>query len=233
MKVYCRQCKIVTNYEVLQEVSESATPEELIESDYAFSNSVWQIIRCKGCDIISFREYWETDFDWNPETQEVNGIETIYPKITKDSYAPKTLFYIPLKLRGIYRESIDSFNLNNFILCAAGLRAIIEGLCSDKGIKSGLVLITKGKDDGKIKRRRTLQGKIEGIIEKNHLTKEHGNILHEFRFLGNEALHVLSPSTKDELKIAIGIIEHTLENVYELSIQASNLKSKISSRKNR
>jgi len=38
------------------------------------------------------------------------------------------------KLRVIYEEAVACYNNEAFILCAAGLRAILEGICQDKNI---------------------------------------------------------------------------------------------------
>ncbi|MCH7898457.1 MAG: hypothetical protein IIC62_03820, partial [Proteobacteria bacterium] len=32
-------------------------------SDYAYIINTFEIIQCNGCEIVSFREYFETDFD--------------------------------------------------------------------------------------------------------------------------------------------------------------------------
>jgi hypothetical protein len=43
--------------------------------------------------------------------------------------------------------------------------------------------------------------------------------------LGNEALHELTKPQPEELQIGIKIIEHILENIYELPSQANELKA--------
>lgn len=80
--------------------------------------------------------------------------------------------------------------------------------------------------DGTIKtiRRDNLQGKIGGLFEKNLLTKNHADVLHEHRFLGNQAVYELDIPSKEELRLAINILEHTLENIYELKYKAEELQ---------
>jgi len=118
---------------------------------------------------------------------------------------------------------IDAFNHGLFILCAGGLRACIEGICISEGIKDGPVEIVKAGVKV-IKRKKDLQGQISGLFEKGLLTKKHAEVLHEHRFLGNEALHELDSPSKSELILAIEIVEHTLENLYELSPKVSDLR---------
>lgn len=75
-----------------------------------------------------------------------------------------------------------------------------------------------------VRREGNLRGKIGGLTEKALLTKKHSEILHEHRFLGNDALHSLDALAKYELKLAIEIIEHTLDNLYEISQISAELR---------
>jgi hypothetical protein len=68
-----------------------------------------------------------------------------------------------------------------------------------------------------------LQGKIGGLKEKGIMTETHANILHEHRYLGNGAIHELSSPSKNELAIAIEVIEKTFDIVYGLSDKADIL----------
>ena len=111
-------------------------------------------------------------------------------------------------------------------LCGAGARALVEGLCKENGVTDGE--IEYKKTDGTITKKRTdnLQGKINGLHEKGKLTKENAEILHEHRFLGNTAIHDLSAPTKEELGLALEIIEHVFDNLYEIPEKALQLKHK-------
>jgi hypothetical protein len=48
--------------------------------------------------------------------------------------------------------------------------------------------------------------------------------------LGNQALHELAQPTRDELELAIQIIEHTFESVYEIPDKAEGLRIKRANR---
>ncbi|MBE2274661.1 MAG: DUF4145 domain-containing protein, partial [Flavobacteriales bacterium] len=76
-----------------------------------------------------------------------------------------------------------------------------------------------------------LQCKIDALHENKLLVKENAESLHELRFLGNEALHELEKPSIEELKLAIEILELTLENIYELQHKAMILKQKKTIRK--
>ncbi len=114
---------------------------------------------------------------------------------------------LPKKLDKIYRETIGAFNNHLFVLCAAGLRTLIEGICDDKNMK--------GKN---------LEDKINnlvGILPANIVAS-----LHSFRFIGNEALHELTTPNPDDLQLAIEVSEDLLNFLYELDYKASLLPKK-------
>ena len=71
------------------------------------------------------------------------------------------------KFRRIYRETIDCFNSECLTLTAAGLRSLLEGLCSELDVTNGLV-----SKDGKPKRESNLEGKISGLSEKSLFLKQ-------------------------------------------------------------
>lgn len=219
-RILCNKCKVHTNHQSLfsykQEYSQENTPDMQID----FAEGVWTLLQCAGCQTITCVEKWMTSED-DPE---MGHSVTYYPSRIKDRIEAKTFFSVPRKPRRIYREIVESFNIEIFTLSAAGIRAVIEGVCSDKGILDGPIEVTKQDGTKAMERKQNLAGKIEGLHEKGFLTKQHAQILHEHRFLGNEAVHELEQPSRDELKLAIEIIEHTLENIYELSDKAEELR---------
>ena len=136
-------------------------------------------------------------------------------------------------MRRIYRETIDSFNIDSNVLAAAGLRAIVEGLCASLGVTDGPKEITKNDGTTEIKRFTNLEGKIAGLHEKGFLTEKSSDILHEHRYLGNDAVHELSQPSKDELRLAIEIIEHAFESIYQIPQKGEELKIRRTIRANR
>ncbi len=223
MKSICSTCKRETNHEILSE--EKVYYRE--ESGWWEENK-YQIIKCKGCDTISFRKL-STDaasgggveYGFDPWTQE------LFPKRTLQSLPIKNLLNTPQNIKNIYRETIDAFNNGQFILCSGGLRAIIEGVCKQRGISRGEV--DNGKGGTRVSTK--LDGKIEALASNGYLTKDNANILHELRFIGNAALHELSSPSNNELKMAIEIIEHTLDNLYEFEHKAIELRKEIAKSK--
>jgi len=157
--------------------------------------------------------------------------EKLYP--SKARHASKDFLNVPPVIRRIYREAVDCFNLECLTMCAAGLRGIVEGICADNGVTKGPVELTKANGTKQIKQRANLEGKISGLCEKGILTPTRASDLHEHRYLGNEALHELQQPSVNELSLAIDIIEHTLEALYEIPNKAEELRQRKATRRAR
>jgi hypothetical protein len=63
------------------------------------------------------------------------------------------------------------------------------------------------------------------------ITCASSHILHELRFLGNEAVHELDQPSTNELTLAIDIIHHILDALYEIPEKAETLRDKKALRK--
>jgi hypothetical protein len=232
IKVFCSDCETSTNHEVMQSVdvagSERFYRDETDDSSYESLDWIdnYQVIRCQGCDLITFRHLSWFSEDDNDET------EYLYPDRSVNTRIEKGFNNLPRQLLRIYRETVDCYNNDSRILCAAGLRAIIEGICSEQNVKDGHIFkadrITPvlGKDGITPVRSESLAGKIAGLYEKNILTKASADILHEHRFLGNDAIHELQLPTREVLGLAMDIIEHMLEDLYEIPEKAEDLRRK-------
>ena len=195
MKLFCNFCRRYTNHRVVQSHGQTYTPEDDPDMPVDYVEGTWEIIQCAGCDWGSFRELLFTSEDLEPT-------ETCYPEADKDRLAVKTFRQAPDNINRIYKESIRSFNIGNFILCSVGLRAVIEGICEEA------ITTEEAKN---------LCKKIDELHKQGILAKKHAKILHALRSIGNKAVHELSTPPQDDLKAAIEIVEHTLENLYGLS----------------
>ncbi len=228
LKSYCNECKREQFQKILKSHETSYSDDENCVSGTTF----WEIIECGGCQTISFREV-----EWFSEFTDERGkpYQTIraYPQADANALPIKPFLNVPPKIRKVYGEVIETFNRGNTLLCAGGLRAIIEGICSAKHIKTGPVTVKNRGGGSRVVRQKNLRAKIEGMFEKGLITKEHRRTLHEHRFLGNEALHELAPPERAELAIAVSIIEHTLEHLYEIQDQAAKLRALKKQRKSR
>lgn len=224
--IYCVRCKGFTNHEIHSRYSKTFTPENTPNMEIDFAEGSWEILVCRGCEEVTFRETWTTSEDILDTTGMPEPSIKLYPERSEKMLPIKPHYSLSPTLQQIYRETIDSYNQGFTILCAVGIRILIEGICSDKEIKGGPVQDEKGI----IKRKNNLQGKIEGMAEAGFLTKEHAKTLQELRFLGNEAVHEFRAPSSDEFQIAIEIVEHTLDNLYELTEKTEILRRKKRSR---
>jgi hypothetical protein len=236
LKIYCSRCGGETNHVVLKSATSQGSEVVAVIDGHTETidwSDDYQIIQCQGCETISFRH-----LSWFSEAEEYYGLDNysdgtttrLYPKRSKDTRPIRDYYNVPPILRRIYRESLDCFNNDSFTLCAAGLRAIVEGLCSTQGVTDGPVEVKKKDGTTIIQRSTSLQGKIAGLKEKGILTESQIAILHEHRYLGNEAVHELSSPSQDELALAIEILEHTLEGLYELPDKVDELRTRKANR---
>ena len=121
----------------------------------------------------------------------------------------KDFNYLPSLFDHIYDEIINAYNNKCYILCSAGIRALVEGICKEKGIIDG-----------------NLDQKINKLHEKGFINIQHKDILHKLQFLGNDSVHELKIPTKKEIITAIDIIEHIIESLYEILGKAKTLNRK-------
>lgn len=225
MKSICSKCISYTNHEVLVEFK-----NDIFEDDTGWwEDHHYQIIKCKGCDSISFRKLYNDAQRDQCVPENISPWEQeVYPNRTLSTLSIIDLTSAPSNIRAIYTETINAYNNNQYILCSAGLRAIVEGICNDKKIKGEMVF---NEIKGKSFYSKSLDGKIEGLATNGILTIKNATILHNLRFLGNEAIHELSEPSSKELLIAISIIEHIIQDVYLFEVKGKTLKNEIEKRK--
>jgi len=218
MKTLCIECRKITNHKILFE------KELRYDEDSGWWEKMkFQMIQCQGCDSVSFRKlYTDISLDQNfDNTGDDPWVEELFPKRNLYTLPIKNLLNTPSNIKKIYRETIDAYNSDLSILCCVGLRAIIEGICNDKGIQGGEVLTAKGIK----KKSKNLDGKIEGLVAKGFLTQANSISLHDLRIIGNDAIHELSGPLCKDLSIAIKIIEHLLDTIYEMQRKGTQLRT--------
>lgn len=174
---------------------------------------VWgtlQIIRCNGCDTLSFRSI---DFDSESFDSDYRSLETekLYPErknrsVTDELYLRDDVYEIPEIIQAIYRETLSAVQHDLPTLTGIGIRAIIDVTCRD----------LKAKGDN-------LFQKINKLVTMSLLTPDGAKILHGIRLLGNDAAHEMKPPRAGQITAALKVIDHLLLGVYVLPKEASVL----------
>lgn len=212
LKIFCNVCSRPNNHNV--ESSYKTTWDD--EDAGVWGGAVHDFLRCNGCDTPTIRS--TTWFSENPGELPVHFTP---PRATGDERKPKRFDNIPWgsRLESVYRQTLSAFTQQLFTLAGAGVRLVIEGVCKELGIKKGRIKDSTGKfikdQGGKFKLRDTLEGKINSLALKKHITIPQAKMLHEIRFLGNDAAHALDQPTEKTVLLALDIAEHLLEQVFE------------------
>lgn len=219
-RIFCNDCKRETNHNNLYHLCSYCY---LIAETEPFSVKVWfggyRLWRCAGCESFAFEKYdTEEIFDFHEKLENLEDeqdwlqyirsypetIRSFYPKRSEYSLVPKRFRQLSVSLNKIYIEIINSYNYEIPMSCAIGIRALVEGICSDHEITG-----------------RNLEKKIDGLV--NILPKNIVVNLHNLRFMGNEAAHELSEPNQEELKLAIEICEDLLNFLYDLEYKTTSL----------
>lgn len=200
-RLYCNRCRSENNH--LSRGSHSRTDTD---SEGVWKTVVYTLLTCGGCDT-GVLEVSEIAAGWEIEEGEQFFRYAYYPPRASADHHKKLFRKLPKSLRVIYWETVDAYNGGLNILCAGGLRVLIEGICSDRKIRGPNL---KEKVD-----------KLEQILPKNLV--QH---LHAFRFIGNEALHELGIPEREILRMAIDVGEDLLNFLYDLDYKASRLSKR-------
>ena len=213
---YCNQCKIITKHSVISDIEDKG-----YETDDGINwCDDYQIIQCDNCSNVSFRrDGWFSEYQ---DEENDGSYEELYPDSEENIRQQKKYKLLPFSLSEIYEEVMSAYNKNLFILSAVGIRAILEGICKDKKISSGLVPDKKGVERTRI----SLEGKIYGLLQNNLINKAQFEALHELRFLGNNAVHQLDEPSKIDIQTALDIIEHMIYDLYEIPLKSTSLRKR-------
>lgn len=206
-KYICKECSRETSHKIIASYLEKGS-EEVGGGNSVDWNVRNQIIQCLGCESVSFRtaSTCSEDYDYDNEGNcYCNETVTFYPGRAEGLKAINT-YLLPPTVQNIYKETILALENEQYVLAGIGIRALIETVCKD--------LKAEGKD---------LHSKLNDLKEKSIVTKEGLDTLHKLRVLGNKAAHEVKSHNKQQLSLAITIIEHILEGTYIIPQQVSSV----------
>lgn len=214
---FCRNCKRNTKHTVEHSHPYDHGP---LPEDIAFLEDHWEILTCNGCGAPTFRRRYADENNYDPNIGEVVEDVDLFPPAGPEQRPVRFFRGASPELDRIFREATQAQNAGLRTLAAGGLRASLEALCGDKKVIDG----PENATDPASRRSSKLQGKINGLAEKGHLTHAQAEHLHAIRFLGNDALHDLAEPQGDELRIAFDLVEETLESIYERDYRVAELR---------
>lgn len=197
VKNHCIICSRPTNHLVLSEHTESGRDEDARDLKY-------QIIRCAGCNHISFREVCidlETTYvDESGKISRIPEAVQCYPKFIKNHKRIDETHSFPPEVANVYNEVLHALQEEAFILAGMGLRLAIEAICRDQGIR--------GKN---------LRQKIGKLAAEGYISKRDAVRLRAVRFMGDDPSQEIVGPGKQSIEIALQILEHLLSTVYILA----------------
>jgi hypothetical protein len=211
-KYFCNACQQTTRH--VQRAIHKQRFDDPVSDISAWCT--WTLWECLGCEEVMATECWRNSEDLDPRTGEPWPSVSFHPPRSSHHATKKHYETIPHQLDSIYSEVIQTFNTGAHILCAAGLRALLEAICIDR---------EPSLAGPKIR----LPQKIDGL--KSSVPEKIVQNLHGFRFLGDKALHELEPPKPKELALAIEVMEDVLNVVYELDYKSGRLFRLVSSGK--
>ena len=164
--IFCNNCKNDTNHMCVAEHCrdyENYNPDGSIGFVERIGYRLWI---CAGCERGTMGEFYI--FDITREENIAMAEESYFPERSQLHVKDKNFKQLPDKLNIIYREILHAYNNKLVVLCAMGIRGLLEGICANKHITG-----------------RNLKNKIENLA--SILPQNIVNNLHSIRFIGNEA----------------------------------------------
>jgi Domain of unknown function (DUF4145) len=222
-KIYCNTCRVATHHVLktshirrvntseLQhlEFIETVKLDEPIDFGDGDAVYVYQLWVCQGCDTATLQEICTVKQFVHEEGYQISWTFSYHPKRMQETWQRKFFIDLPINLDLIYREVVESFNSGSNILCSIGLRALLEGICVNKGIRDN---ISYG-----------LEGKINKLSEYQHLPHHITQNLKSFKFIGDGGAHRLEGQEPEQLKLAIEVMEDLLNFLYALASKSQSL----------
>lgn len=217
-KIFCNNCRLQTPHELsASSKREHIADDQDTDVGYPVWWEEWQysLWVCTVCNTGCLEEQYNSfELDSSEEVREL-PLSYFPPRqrLVKRRFANLAARRF---LSNAYSEVIDSYNSGMPLLCAAGIRMLLEGICIDQGIA----------DSGKT---RSLTEKINALVEQKLVSKQVGDDLQAtLKAIGDDAIHRLEKSPDAELIKGIEVIENLIAHIYKeteyaLSMHAQQL----------
>jgi hypothetical protein len=214
MKAKCRECNRTTKHEIVRNLTE--TTENGLATPFNYDITYWKIIKCGGCETISFCMSKHLSND------EKHTIDFLYP--LRERRLRKEFPNAPATIQILYHETIGSFNNLHKTLCVAGIRAIFEAICLDKKIEGKKEIKKRACCKAEYEKlSNDLKTKIILLADNNYITADHSDAIQKLRIIGNNTLHQIKTPSDEKLETALGLIEDTINYIYEIKHKGRKL----------
>lgn len=228
-KVYCSKCKQKTNHHILLTYSQESN-----STDDFHWHAEYHIVQCMGCENICFvyqygdediwdyvdgQRAWVDDFTVYPEEPKKESVESkLFDKMFK--IKKKDFRNAPESIQNLYNQIVESLKMGHDILCAAGLRTLIEGICVQLKIKKGYLYRPDGSkipdEEDIIRKHDSLGGRIFELYDRNLIIFPQALILQKVVKFGNDAVHRMETPSYYTMISILDITEKVLYDIYEL-----------------
>lgn len=186
VKCFCNNCQKPTNHKILCVKYNPKVGDEENPCEESY-----QVIKCLGCDNYEFRKEY-VDF----ENDQCN-YEEIYPKHALKIFSDRESACIPSNIYNLYSEIRRAVSSESMLLAGIGLRMLVEAVANDLKIK---------KDK--------LQPKITEMKKRLLISDAQCSMLHKIRFLGNDVAHATELPNRNQVDLALNIIETVIRQCY-------------------
>ncbi len=215
--MYCNSCKGETRHEVL--ATHTRRYDYIENEDTPYPQLVfweeWEywFLACRGCDTSIQQVVYTHEGMFDPDQGNQILDISYYPRREKEVLQRKRFRHLDPKLESIYEEAIATFNADARFACGMCLRALLEGICVNKGITDDVAW--------------GLEGKLKKLEEGNHLPPNIVEYLLSFKFIGDDAAHRLEAASRTELESAIGVMDDLLNFLYEVEYELLSKAQKL------
>lgn len=196
-KIECRKCCRETNHKVIASYVEDGADERDNLNHYYWTD-ISQIIQCVGCELVSFRTISTNSEDYEYDGEGRYQCETVkfYPGRSTGLKGVDRNF-VPYRVAQLYQEAKTAVENDLSIIGGIGVRAILDAVCKE----------VKASGDN-------LYQQIDDLHKKSLVTKEGAAALHKIRLLGNKAAHEGEAHSREQLLLALEIVEYILTGTY-------------------
>ena len=186
----CPKCDQSTRHEI---VGEHVVKTDLWDEVGEIFEERFRILKCRGCDAVSFEHFWEHWEMFEEKTSKSERLPTV-PRHAENSALHGLL---PKPVARAYEDTVKALNARADALATLGVRVVVEAFCRDQKVP--------GAD---------LNQRINALAEKGVISHVHKDFLHQCRLLGNDVAHELLVPPESELVGAIRQVEVLLQGAY-------------------